>query len=59
MAFVGVEGRVPFPLVPLEVFRRRDLMGANAVGFCLAAAIPAMIYLLTLHMQRTWTTRRG
>ncbi len=51
VAFVWVEGRVRFPLVPLEVFRRRNLMGANAVGFCLAASIPAMIYLLTLHMQ--------
>ena len=51
-AFIAVEGRVQHPLVPLEVFRRRDLMGANAVGFCLAASIPAMIYLLTLHMDR-------
>ncbi len=51
VGFVAVEGRVKFPLVPLRVFRRRDLMGANAVGFFLAASIPAMIYLLTLHMQ--------
>ncbi len=51
VGFVVVEGRVKFPLVPLRVFRRRDLMGANAVGFFLAASIPAMIYLLTLHMQ--------
>ena len=49
--FLVVEGRVRFPLVPLAVFRRRNLMGANAVGFFLAASIPAMIYLLTLHMQ--------
>ena len=51
VAFLVVEARVRFPLIPLRVFRRRDLMGANAVGFFLAAAIPAMIYLLTLHMQ--------
>lgn len=50
-AFVAVEGRAAHPLVPLGVCRRRDLMGANGVGFCLAASIPAMIYLLTLHMQ--------
>ncbi len=50
--FVAVEGRVAHPLVPLAIFRRRDLVGANFVGFLLAAAIPAMIYLLTLHMQQ-------
>ena len=49
--FVAVEATVAHPLVPLAVFRRRDLMGANAAGFCLAASIPAMIYLLTLHMD--------
>ena len=52
VAFVVVEGRVNHPLIPLEVFRRRNLMGANFVGFLLAAAIPAMILLLTFHMQR-------
>ncbi len=50
-AFVAVEGRVGHPLIPLRIFRKRDLVGANLVGFFLAAAIPAMIYLLTLHMQ--------
>jgi len=52
VGFLAVESRVAHPLIPLEIFRRRDLVGANLVGFLLAAAIPAMIYLLTLHMQR-------
>jgi EmrB/QacA subfamily drug resistance transporter len=52
VAFVAVEGRTAHPLIPLRVFRQRDLMGANLVGFLLAAAIPAMILLLTFHMQR-------
>ena len=52
IAFVAVERRVKHPLVPLGIFRRRDLVGANLVGFLLASAIPAMIYLLTLHMQQ-------
>jgi EmrB/QacA subfamily drug resistance transporter len=51
-AFVAVESRVANPLIPLRVFLKRDLMGANFVGFLLAAAIPAMILLLTFHMQR-------
>jgi len=59
--FVFVESRVKNPLIPLEVFLRRNLMGANFVGFLLAAAIPAMILLLTFHMQKDlgytpWTT---
>ena len=52
LAFVAVEGRVKNPLIPLDVFRRRDLVGANFVGFLLAAGVPAMILLLTFHMQR-------
>ncbi len=61
LAFVGVESRAARPLVPLGVFRRRNLMGANLVGFFLAAGVPAMILLATLHMQKglgysTWRT---
>lgn len=52
VGFVVVEGLVESPLIPLDVFCKRDLMGANFVGFLLAAAIPAMILLLTFHMQR-------
>ena len=52
VAFVAAEARVAHPLMPLSIFRRRDLVGANFVGFFLAAAVPAMIYLLTLHMQQ-------
>jgi EmrB/QacA subfamily drug resistance transporter len=52
IGFVWVEGRVAHPLIPLEVFTRRNLMGANFVGFLLAAGVPAMILLLTFHMQR-------
>jgi len=50
--FVAVESRVAHPLVPLGVFTRRDLMGANIVGFFLAAGVPAMILLVTFHMQQ-------
>ncbi len=52
VGFVAVESRVANPLIPLRVFRKRDLMGANVFGFLLAAAVPAMILLLTFHMQR-------
>ena len=52
VAFFVVESRVKHPLIPLDVFTRRNLMGANVVGFLLAAAIPAMILLVTFHMDK-------
>jgi EmrB/QacA subfamily drug resistance transporter len=52
VGFFVVEGRVEHPLIPLEVFTRRNLMGANVVGFLLAAGVPAMILLATFHMQK-------
>ena len=51
IGFVFVERRVKHPLVPLRIFRKRDLVGANFVGFLLAAGVPAMILLTTFHMQ--------
>jgi EmrB/QacA subfamily drug resistance transporter len=52
VGFFAVEARVEHPLIPLEVFTRRNLMGANVVGFLLAAGVPAMILLVTFHMQK-------
>jgi len=51
LGFVAAESRAERPLVPLAIFGRRDLMGADLVGFFLAAGVPAMILLLTFHMQ--------
>jgi EmrB/QacA subfamily drug resistance transporter len=52
VAFVVAESMVANPLIPLRVFMKRNLMGANVFGFLLAAAVPAMILLITFHMQR-------
>jgi MFS family permease len=52
VAFVLVESVVAHPLVPLSVFTRRNMMGANLVGFFLAAAAPAMVFLLTIYLQK-------
>ena len=51
-AFVAVEATTAHPLVPLSVFRRRDLVAPNLVGFLLAAGVPSMVYLLAIHMQK-------
>jgi len=50
--FVLIEGRFArHPLVPLRIFRSRELTGANIVVFCLGAAVFAMWYFLSLYMQ--------
>jgi EmrB/QacA subfamily drug resistance transporter len=49
--FVLLELRSRSPLVPLSIFRRRTLTGANVIGFGLGTSIFGMFFLLTLYMQ--------
>jgi EmrB/QacA subfamily drug resistance transporter len=50
-AFLGLEARVASPLVPLGLFRRRNLTTANAVGVLWAAAMFAAFFLSALYLQ--------
>lgn len=50
VSFVFIEKRVKDPLLPLEIFRNRSLLGANVVGFLLGASIFAMFFFLSLYM---------
>jgi len=50
--FVWLELRSRSPLVPLSIFRRRTLTGANLIGFGLGTAIFGMFFLLSLYMQQ-------
>jgi EmrB/QacA subfamily drug resistance transporter len=52
VAFVAIESRSAQPLVPLHMFRRRSLTGANIVGFLLGSAVFAMFFFLSLYMQQ-------
>ena len=52
VAFVAVERRVESPLLPLEIFRRRTLTGANAAGLLLGASFFAFFFVGTLYMQQ-------
>jgi EmrB/QacA subfamily drug resistance transporter len=52
IAFFFIEARSRSPLVPLRIFRRRTLVGANTVGFGLGTAIFGMFFLLSLYMQQ-------
>jgi EmrB/QacA subfamily drug resistance transporter len=51
VAFLVIESRVAAPLVPLGLFRRRNLAVANLVGVLWAAAMFAWFFLSALYLQ--------
>ena len=51
-AFIAIERRSRSALVPLSIFRRRTLAGANGIGLILGTMVFAMFYLLSLYMQQ-------
>jgi EmrB/QacA subfamily drug resistance transporter len=50
-AFIVIEGRVASPLVPLRLFRLRNLAVSNIVGVLWAAAMFAWFFLSALYLQ--------
>src|SRR5205085_11234476 len=50
-AFLAIEARVAAPLVPLRLFRLRNVATANIVGVLWAAAMFAWFFLSALYMQ--------
>ncbi len=51
VGFVLWEARVPAPLMPLGIFRHRNLSVANIVGVLWAAAMFALFFLSALYLQ--------
>jgi EmrB/QacA subfamily drug resistance transporter len=49
--FLGIEARVRAPLMPLGLFRLRNLATANVVGVLWAAAMFAWFFLSALYLQ--------
>jgi MFS family permease len=49
--FVGIEARVPAPLMPLGLFRLRNVATANVVGILWAAAMFAWFFVSALYLQ--------
>src|SRR5256885_4064074 len=49
--FVAIESRISDPLVPLALFRRRNLATANVMGVLWAAAMFAWFFLSALYLQ--------
>ncbi len=52
VAFVVRESRAANPLVPLRIFRSRNLSGANAIQALMVAGIYAMFFLGALYLQK-------
>ena len=52
VAFVVIESRVSEPILPLSIFRRRTLAGANVAGLLLGGSFFAFIFVGTLYMQQ-------
>jgi EmrB/QacA subfamily drug resistance transporter len=50
-SFVAWEARVPMPLMPLAIFRHRNLSVANVVGILWAASMFALFFLSALYLQ--------
>jgi EmrB/QacA subfamily drug resistance transporter len=50
-AFLVVEARSPHPLVPLALFRERQLGAANAVTFVVYGALSGALFLVPIQLQ--------
>jgi EmrB/QacA subfamily drug resistance transporter len=50
-SFFAIESRVRDPLMPLDLFRRRNLATANVMGVLWAAAMFAWFFLSALYLQ--------
>ena len=51
-AFLARQARISNPLVPLGIFRNRNLSGANAIQALLVAGMFGMFFLGALYLQR-------
>ncbi len=53
MAFVAVERRSPVPMLPLDLFHRRDFTAAQVAAFAISASFFALYLYMTLYLQDT------
>jgi EmrB/QacA subfamily drug resistance transporter len=51
-AFVRRQARIPNPLVPLRIFRSRNVTGANIIQMLMVAGLFGMFFLGVLYVQR-------
>jgi EmrB/QacA subfamily drug resistance transporter len=51
VAFLVIETRQRYPLMPFSIFRLRTLRGANLVGLLLGMALFSMFFFISLYLQ--------
>lgn len=51
-AFIINERRVKYPLMPLHIFKIRNLAGADALMLCMAAGMFSIFFFTTLYLQQ-------
>jgi EmrB/QacA subfamily drug resistance transporter len=51
VVFLGIEARVPAPLMPLGIFRLRNVSTANLAGVLMAGAMFGWFFLAALYLQ--------
>ena len=51
VAFIVIEARVSSPLMPLGIFRNRNVTGANVVGVLMAGGLFAWFFFSALYLQ--------
>ena len=52
VVFLVIESRISFPLVPLDIFRNRNVSAANVVGVLMAAGMFAYFVFSALYLQQ-------
>jgi EmrB/QacA subfamily drug resistance transporter len=53
LAFIGQERRSPAPMLPLDLFKRRNFAFANLATLVVYAGLGAALFFLTLFLQET------
>jgi EmrB/QacA subfamily drug resistance transporter len=51
-AFIVIELRRRYPLIPFSIFRLRTLRGANVIGVLLGMSLFSMFFFISLYMQQ-------
>ena len=51
IAFIVIESRSRYPLMPFSIFRLRTLRGADAVGLLIGMALFSMFFFISLYLQ--------
>jgi len=54
VAFIVIESRTEYPLMPLRIFANRNRAGAYLMIVCVATALFGTFFFLTLFMQTVW-----